>query len=43
MPRVPVPARPQKYVAGHQHREKGSDVNLATHLLHDARMGKISR
>jgi hypothetical protein len=40
MPRVPVPGR-RKNMCGHQDREKGSDVNLATHLLHDARMGRF--
>jgi NYN domain len=37
-----VPAgQPQKYVRVIKTEEKGSDVNLATHLLHDAHMGKF--
>jgi hypothetical protein len=39
MPRVPVPGRRQEYVQVIKTEEKGSDVNLATHLLHDAHMG----
>lgn len=41
MPRVPVPGRPQEYVRVIKTEEKGSDVNLATHLLHDAHMGRF--
>lgn len=41
MPRVPVPCRGQEYVRVIKTEEKGSDVNLATHLLHDAHMGRF--
>jgi uncharacterized LabA/DUF88 family protein len=41
MPLVPVPGRPQQYVRVIKTEEKGSDVNLATHLLHDAHMGRF--
>ena len=41
MPRVPVPGRRQEYVRVIKTEEKGSDVNLATHLLHDAHMGRF--
>jgi hypothetical protein len=41
MPRVPVPGRGQEYVRVIKTEEKGSDVNLATHLLHDAHMGRF--
>jgi len=37
-----VPAgQPQKYARVIKTEEKGSDVNLATHLLHDAHMGRF--
>ena len=37
-----VPAgQPPKYVRVIKTEEKGSDVNLATHLLHDAHMGRF--
>jgi hypothetical protein len=38
---VVPPGSPQKYVRVIKTEEKGSDVNLATHLLHDARMGRF--
>lgn len=41
MPRVPAPGRPQEYVRVIKTEEKGSDVNLATHLLHGAHMGRF--
>jgi hypothetical protein len=41
MPLAPVPGRPQQYVRVIKTEEKGSDVNLATHLLHDAHRGKF--
>jgi uncharacterized LabA/DUF88 family protein len=41
MPRVPVPGRPQEFVRVVKTEEKGSDVNLATHLLHDAHTGRF--
>lgn len=41
MPLVVPPGHPQKYVKVIKTEEKGSDVNLATHLLHDAHMGKF--
>ena len=41
MPRVPVPGQPQEYVRVVKTEEKGSDVNLATHLLHDAHMRRF--
>jgi len=36
MPLVRAPGQPQQYVKVIKTEEKGSDVNLATHLLHDA-------
>jgi uncharacterized LabA/DUF88 family protein len=37
-----VPAgQPSKYAKVIKTEEKGSDVNLATHLLHDAHMGRF--
>lgn len=37
-----VPAgQPQRYIRVIKTEEKGSDVNLATHLLHDAHMGRF--
>jgi len=41
MPLVVPPGHPQKYVKVIKTEEKGSDVNLATHLLHDAHTGKF--
>jgi uncharacterized LabA/DUF88 family protein len=41
MPLVPVPGQPQRYARVIKTEEKGSDVNLATHLLHDAHMGRF--
>ena len=41
MPLVPVPGRRQQYARVLKTEEKGSDVNLATHLLHDAHMGRF--
>lgn len=41
MPRVVPPGQPQEYVRVIKTEEKGSDVNLATHLLHDAHLGKF--
>ena len=41
MPLVPVPGRPQQYVRVMKTEEKGSDVNLATHLLNDAHLGRF--
>ena len=41
MPRAPVLGRRQEYVRVIKTEEKGSDVNLATHLLHDAHMGRF--
>lgn len=38
---VVPPGQPQKYVKVIKTEEKGSDVNLATHLLHDAHMGRF--
>jgi hypothetical protein len=35
------PGQPQRYVRVIKTEEKGSDVNLATHLLHDAHMGRF--
>jgi hypothetical protein len=35
---VVPPGQPQKYARVMKTEEKGSDVNLATHLLHDAHM-----
>ena len=36
MPQVVAPGKPQQYVKVIKTEEKGSDVNLATQLLHDA-------
>jgi uncharacterized LabA/DUF88 family protein len=41
MAQVVPPGQPQKYVRVIKTEEKGSDVNLATHLLHDAHMGRF--
>ena len=41
MPLVVPPGHPQQYVKVIKTEEKGSDVNLATHLLHDAHTGKF--
>ena len=41
MPLAPVPGRPQQYARVIKTEEKGSDVNLATHLLHDAYRGRF--
>lgn len=41
MPLVAVPGRPQQYARVIKTEEKGSDVNLATHLLNDAHMGRF--
>jgi uncharacterized LabA/DUF88 family protein len=41
MPLAPVPGRSQQYARVIKTEEKGSDVNLATHLLHDAHMGRF--
>jgi len=41
MPRVVTPGQPQQYVRVIKTEEKGSDVNLATHLLHDAHMDRF--
>ena len=41
MPLASVPGRPQQYARVIKTEEKGSDVNLATHLLHDAHRGKF--
>jgi hypothetical protein len=38
---VVPPGQPQKYAQVIKTEEKGSDVNLATHLLHDAHMGRF--
>jgi hypothetical protein len=38
---VVAPGQPQKYAKVIKTKEKGSDVNLATHLLHDAHMGRF--
>jgi hypothetical protein len=35
------PGQPQRYARVIKTEEKGSDVNLATHLLHDAHMGRF--
>lgn len=35
------PGQPQKYAKVIKTEEKGSDVNLATHLLHDAHLGRF--
>ena len=39
MPLVALPGQPQQFAKVIKTEEKGSDVNLATHLLHDAHMG----
>jgi len=41
MPLVVPAGQPQQYVRVVKTEEKGSDVNLATHLLHDAHMGRF--
>jgi hypothetical protein len=41
MPAVVAPGQRQTYVRVIKTEEKGSDVNLATHLLHDAHMGRF--
>ena len=41
MPLVPVPGQRQQYARVIKTEEKGSDVNLATHLLHDVHMGRF--
>ena len=41
MPKVVPPGRPQEYVKVIKTEEKGSDVNLATHLLHDAHLNRF--
>ncbi len=41
MPLALPPGQPQKYVRVIKTEEKGSDVNLATHLIHDAHTGKF--
>ena len=38
---VVPPGHPQKYAKVVKTEEKGSDVNLATHLLHDAHLGRF--
>lgn len=38
---VVPPGQPQKYARVIKTEEKGSDVNLATHLLHDAHMDRF--
>ncbi len=38
---VVAPGQPQKYPRVIKTEEKGSDVNLATHLLHDAHKGRF--
>lgn len=38
---VMPPGQPQQYAKVIKTEEKGSDVNLATHLLHDAHMGRF--
>ncbi len=38
---VMPPGQPQKYAQVIKTEEKGSDVNLATHLLHDAHLGRF--
>ncbi len=35
------PGQPQKYARVVKTEEKGSDVNLATHLVHDAHLGRF--
>jgi len=41
MPLVVAPGQRQTYARVMKTEEKGSDVNLATHLLHDAHMGRF--
>ena len=41
MPLVVAPGKPQQYARVIKTEEKGSDVNLATHLLHDAHSGRF--
>ena len=41
MPLVPQPGKPQQYARVIKTEEKGSDVNLATHLIHDAHMNRF--
>ena len=41
MPLVVASGQPQKYAKVIKTEEKGSDVNLATHLLHDAHMNRF--
>ncbi len=41
MPLVVSPGQPQRYAKVVKTEEKGSDVNLATHLLHDAHMDRF--
>jgi hypothetical protein len=41
MPLVVPAGQPQKYAKVIKTEEKGSDVNLATHLLHDAHLGRF--
>ena len=41
MPLVVAPGQPQQYARVIKTEEKGSDVNLATHLLHDAHMDRF--
>lgn len=41
MPLVVAPGQPQQYAKVIKTEEKGSDVNLATHLLHDAHMNRF--
>lgn len=41
MPLAVPPGSPPQYVKVVKTEEKGSDVNLATHLLHDAHMGRF--
>ena len=41
MPLVVPPGQPPQFVQVIKTEEKGSDVNLAAHLLHDAHTGKF--
>ena len=41
MPMVMAPGLPQQFVKVLKTEEKGSNVNLATHLLHDAHMNRF--
>ena len=41
MPLAVSPGQKQTYARVIKTEEKGSDVNLATHLLHDAHMGRF--